>query len=55
MQTSINIPDDLNDRLNTYIFVNRKSIWGKKNEVLIEAIREYLDRHEEKSMAPPSQ
>lgn len=40
------LPEDLNYRLKTYVLKKNRMFGKGQSEVVAEAIREYLDRHE---------
>jgi Arc/MetJ-type ribon-helix-helix transcriptional regulator len=47
-KVEVEISQELNDRLMEYVAKNRGVLYCQKSEVIIEAIKEYLDRNERK-------
>ncbi|VVB73084.1 Uncharacterised protein [uncultured archaeon] len=37
---------DLNDRLTNFVIRSRGSLYVQRSDVIVEAVKEYLDRHE---------
>jgi metal-responsive CopG/Arc/MetJ family transcriptional regulator len=44
----VEISSDLNDRLMSFVVKSRGSLYVQRSDVVVEAIREYLDRNERK-------
>jgi metal-responsive CopG/Arc/MetJ family transcriptional regulator len=47
-KVEVEISQELNDRLMEYVARNRGVLYCQKSEVIIDAIKEYLDRNERK-------
>jgi metal-responsive CopG/Arc/MetJ family transcriptional regulator len=48
-KVEIEIPPELNDRLTKFVVCSRGALYIQRSDVIIEAMREYLDRHERKA------
>jgi metal-responsive CopG/Arc/MetJ family transcriptional regulator len=44
----VELSPDLNDRLIRYVVNSRGSLYVQRSEVIVEAIKDYLDRNERK-------
>lgn len=44
----VELSQDLNDRLMSYVVKSRGSLYVQRSDVVVEAIREYLERNERK-------
>jgi metal-responsive CopG/Arc/MetJ family transcriptional regulator len=44
----VELSSDLNDRLANFVVKSRGSLYVQRSEVIVEAIKEYLDRNERK-------
>jgi len=44
----VELSPDLNDRLASYVVKSRGSLYVQRSEVIVEAIKDYLDRNERK-------
>lgn len=45
-KVEVEIAPELNDRLTKFVVCSRGTLYIQRSDVIIEAIREYLDRHE---------
>jgi metal-responsive CopG/Arc/MetJ family transcriptional regulator len=48
-KVEIEITPELNDRLTKFVVCSRGALYIQRSDVIIEAMREYLDRHERKA------
>jgi len=44
----VELSSDLNDRLSSYVVKSRGSLYVQRSDVIVEAIKDYLDRNERK-------
>ncbi len=44
----VELSPDLNDRLTSFVVKSRGSLYVQRSDVIIEAIKDYLDRNERK-------
>jgi metal-responsive CopG/Arc/MetJ family transcriptional regulator len=42
----VELKSDLNDRLTSFVIRSRGSLYVQRSDVIVEAVEEYLDRHE---------
>ncbi len=45
-KVELEISSELNDRLTKFVVCSRGTLYIQRSDVIVEAIREYLDRHE---------
>ena len=44
----VELDSDLNDRLSNFVIKSRGALYVQRSEVVVEAIKDYLDRNERK-------